>query len=167
MPDVDQHDAAARLHEALLARGLTLATAESLTGGALADLVSSTPGASATYRGGVVSYATEVKVSVLGVSADTVAAHGVISAACASEMAAGVRRLVGADWALATTGVAGPDRQEDKPVGTVFLGVAGPDGSDAVELRLSGDRAEIRALTCAAAVRELIDRLGSRSLSAE
>jgi PncC family amidohydrolase len=138
------------LQAALLARGETICCAESLTGGELATLLSRTPGASAVFRGGVVSYATEVKRSVLGVTAPRV-----VSADCAVQMAAGARALLGADWALATTGVAGPDAQDDEPVGTVFIGIAGPDGVRAVLVALSGTRAEIRAAACAAAIDEL------------
>src|SRR5690348_4767165 len=107
----------ARLRE----RGETLACAESLTGGGLAAALTAVPGASASMRGGVVSYATEVKRTVLGVTAELV-----ISAACAEQMAVGVRDLLGATWGLSTTGVAGPDTQEGQPVGTVFVGVIGP-----------------------------------------
>ena len=113
----------ATLHAELLRRSLTLATAESLTGGAHADHASGTPGASETFR-------------------------GVVSARCAEQMAAGVRSLLGADWAVSTTGVAGPTEQEGKPVGTVFVGVAGPDVVVAHELHLDGDRAAIRAAAC-------------------
>ena len=141
----------ASLHAELLERGMTLATAESLTGGALGDLVSASPGASETYLGGVVTYATEVKIRVLGVREATVEKHGVVSQECAVEMAEGVRTLVGATWGVATTGVAGPTEQEGKPVGLVFVAVAGPDGSRCEELRLHGDRAEVRKETCTAA----------------
>ena len=138
------------LQALLIGRGETVACAESLTGGSLAALLSQTPGASAVFRGGVVSYASEVKQTVLGVTAAEV-----ISAECAVQMAVGVRSLMGADWALSTTGVAGPDSQEDQPVGTVFVGVAGPDGAHAIELELDGTREEIREATCAAALAEL------------
>jgi len=138
---------AAALHAALLARGETVAAAESLTGGELAALLSAAPGASATFRGGVVSYATEVKRDLLGVTAAQV-----VSAECASQMATGVRSVIGSDWALAATGVAGPDRQEDEPVGTVYLGLAGPAGVRAVHLLLDGDRAAIRTTACARAL---------------
>ena len=160
----DQQILGATLHAELLRRGLTLATAESLTGGALGDLVSASPGASETYLGGVVSYATSVKVRVLGVRQETVDESGVVSAACAREMATGVRELVGADWSVSTTGVAGPTEQEGKPVGTVFVGVAGPDGAVAHELHLEGNRAEIREQACtAAATAVLEDVLGAVS----
>lgn len=140
------------LQALLLARGETVSCAESLTGGLLASALSGTPGASTVFRGGVVSYATEVKRSVLGVTAP-----GVISAECAMQMAAGVRSLLVSDWALSTTGVAGPDLQEDQPVGTVFLGIAGPGGTHTVELALAGNRDEIRAAT----VREAIAALAA------
>jgi PncC family amidohydrolase len=147
----------AHLHAELLERGTTLATAESLTGGALGDLVSASPGASETYLGGVVSYATEVKVRVLGVRKETVEEDGVVSAQCALEMAEGVRALVGADWGVSTTGVAGPTEQEGKPVGLVFLAVAGPEGTRTEELRLDGDRAEIRRDACTAAAELVLE----------
>jgi nicotinamide-nucleotide amidase len=153
----DQQIIGATLHAELLRRGLTLATAESLTGGALGDLVSAAPGASETYLGGVVSYATRVKVDVLGVRQETVDRSGVVSAACAQEMASGVRRLIGADWAVSTTGVAGPTEQEGRPVGTVFVGVAGPDDVVAHELRLDGDRAEVREQACTAAATSVLE----------
>ncbi|MCW2785334.1 MAG: putative competence-damage inducible protein [Marmoricola sp.] len=148
-------DLAARVHQALLARGETVGCAESLTGGALADLLSGTPGASATFAGGIVSYATRVKRDVLGVTAAQV-----VSADCASQMAAGAKRLLGVDWALATTGVAGPEKQDDKPVGTVYVGVAGPRGVQVLRLTLDGDRAAIRAGACRSALEALLDELG-------
>ena len=146
----------ATLHAELLRRSLTLATAESLTGGALADLASASPGASETFRGGVVSYATDVKTGLLGVGEDTVRRHGVVSARCAEQMAVGVRSLLGTDWAVSTTGVAGPTDQEGKPVGTLYVGVAGPDGVVVHELHLDGDRAGIRAATCRRAAELLV-----------
>jgi nicotinamide-nucleotide amidase len=155
----DQQILGATLHAELLRRGLTLATAESLTGGALGDLVSASPGASETYLGGVVSYATSVKVTVLGVRQETVDTSGVVSAACAREMASGVRELVGADWAVSTTGVAGPTEQEGRPVGTVFIGIAGPDGVVARELHVDGNRAQIRERTCTEAASSVLDRV--------
>jgi nicotinamide-nucleotide amidase len=142
---------AAALVSLLTERGLTLATAESLTGGGLGALITSVPGASAVYRGGVVPYATEVKQSLLGLPEALVAEHGVVSGACAEAMAAAVRILLGADLAISTTGVAGPDAQEGKPVGRVHLGLAGSNGAVSWQLDLSGDRAAIREATCVAA----------------
>ncbi len=126
-----------------------MACAESLTGGALAALLSSLPGASAVFRGGVVSYATDVKESVLGVSHHVLSTSGPISAECAAAMAVGVRRVLDADWGVSTTGVAGPDRPDGHPVGQVFVGLAGPGGRvRVVELVLAGTRDQIRARTC-------------------
>ncbi|RNL65043.1 CinA family protein [Nocardioides marmoriginsengisoli] len=148
-------DLAARVHQALLARGETVGCAESLTGGGLADLLSGTPGASATFAGGVVSYATRVKRQVLGVTAAQV-----VSADCASQMARGAQELLGVDWALATTGVAGPEKQDDKPVGTVYVGLAGPHGVTVHRLALDGDRGAVRDGAAHAALEALLDVLG-------
>ncbi len=139
---------AADLHALLEERGATIASAESLTGGGLADLLSGTAGASASYVGGVVSYATSVKVAVLGVPAHLVELYGVVSEECAGAMATGARDLMGATWAVSTTGVAGPTEQDGQPVGTVFVGIAGPGGVTVAGLALDGDRAAIRAQTC-------------------
>lgn len=158
-PDDPGH-LAAQLHASLLDRGATLASAESLTGGELAALLTRTPGASAIFVGGVITYATSLKASLLGVSEETIAVHGVVSAECAAEMAAGVRRATGSDWALSTTGVAGPDRQEGKPVGTVFVGIAGPGRAHVVMLALGGSRDAIRATTCTEALAALVEELG-------
>jgi PncC family amidohydrolase len=153
--DVETPALAARLHEQLLGRGETVACAESITGGGVADLLSGTPGASATYVGGVVSYATRVKRDLLGVTASRV-----VSADCASQLATGVRVLMRTDWAVSTTGVAGPDTQDGEPVGTVYVGVAGPRGVQVHRLSLDGDRREIRSQACRAAVQALLDEVG-------
>lgn len=138
---------AAALQAELFERSAMVATAESLTGGELGVLLSAAPGASDTYLGGVISYATDVKYRVLDVAQGTVEKHGVVSAECAAEMAAGVRSLLGADYGMSTTGVAGPTEQEGKPVGLVYIGVAGPGGVTTKELHLDGDRAQIRRLS--------------------
>lgn len=145
--DDDKAEVATALHAALEQRGLTVACAESLTGGELGSALSAAPGASGMFLGGVIAYASDVKVSVLGVAQETVDTVGVISDACAAEMADGVRRLLGADVGLATTGVAGPVEQEDKPVGRVHVAFATADGVRTRELSLTGTRAEIRAST--------------------
>ena len=130
------------------AKGYTVAIAESLTGGLLAAAITSVPGASAVLRGSVTAYATDIKASVLGVDADLLAREGAVHAEVARQMAAGVRRLLGATIGLAATGVAGPTEQDGKPVGLVYIGYAAPDSAPiAEELRLSGDRAAIRAQT--------------------
>jgi len=151
---VETPELAALLHQRLRTRGETVACAESITGGGLADLLTGTPGASATFVGGVVSYATRVKRDLLGVTADQV-----VSADCAAQLAGGVRALLGTDWALSTTGVAGPETQDDQPVGTVYVGVAGPDGTVVHRLALTGDRGQIRAEACRSAVQALVDEL--------
>lgn len=134
---------------ALLAeRGETLSTAESLTGGMLASLLTDVPGASRSFRGGVVAYASELKESVLGVPAGVVAEHGVVSEPCAAAMAEGVRRLTGSTYAVATTGVAGPDLQEGKPAGLVFVAVSAPSGTLVRELHLTGGRDAVRRDAC-------------------
>ncbi|MFH8636399.1 CinA family protein [Streptomyces goshikiensis] len=122
----------------------TLAVAESLTGGLVAAELTEVPGASRSFRGSVTAYATELKDRVLGVDAELLAAHGAVNAQVAEEMAAGVRRALGATWGIATTGVAGPDPQDGQPVGTVFIAVAGPRSRKTARLRLNGSRAEIR-----------------------
>jgi nicotinamide-nucleotide amidase len=151
---------AAQLVAALQVRGQTLATAESLTGGLLAGFLTGVPGASAVFTGGVVAYATEVKQGLLKVPVEVVARDGVVSAPCAEAMASGARDVVRATYGLSTTGVAGPETQEGKSVGTVYVGVAGPDGVHHVLLRLDGDRAEIREATCVAALSALLSALG-------
>jgi PncC family amidohydrolase len=151
-PRTDHQTLAAALQAELFGRSQMLATAESLTGGRLGDVLSAAPGASDTYLGGVVSYATEIKQRVLGVTDETVEKHGVVSAECAEEMAAGVRSLAGADYAVSTTGVAGPSAQEGKPVGLVFVGVAGPRGVRSRRFHFDGERAEIREQAVKAAV---------------
>lgn len=139
--------------ETLASRGATVATAESLTGGMVAALLTSVPGASACVEGGVVSYATRVKQQVLGVPDHVVLEHGVVSGECAEAMASGVRALLGTTHAVATTGVAGPDLQEGRPAGTVWVAVASPGGVEVSLLGLAGDREQIRRDTCLGALR--------------
>ncbi|MBJ7530951.1 MAG: CinA family protein [Nocardioides sp.] len=150
---------ASRLVDRLRAEGATVATAESLTGGRLAAALTAVPGASAVYRGGAVTYATDLKVSLLGVPQELVDEHGVVSADCAAAMAGGARRVAGATYALATTGVAGPDAQEGRPVGTVFVGVAGPEVTSVLSLELAGTRAQIQESTCREALLGLLVHL--------
>ncbi|MEU6452066.1 CinA family protein [Streptomyces sp. NPDC046979] len=143
---------AAEVVRLLTVRRETLAVAESLTGGMVASEITSVPGASRAFRGSVTAYATELKREILGVDASLLAARGAVDAQVAAQMAAGARRILGADWGIATTGVAGPDAQDGQPVGTVFVAVDGPSGAGegsacggkVQALRLNGDRAEIR-----------------------
>jgi nicotinamide-nucleotide amidase len=146
---------AAQALQLLRAAGATLATVESLTGGRLAAVVTAVPGASAAYLGGFVTYATALKETLVGVPHDLVEQYGVVSAECARAMATGCRDATGATYALATTGVAGPDSQEDKPVGTVFVGIAGPAGVSAVTMELVGDRHQIQDRACREALSAL------------
>lgn len=154
-------DLAAEVVRLLAERRLTLATAESLTGGGVGAAVTSVPGSSAVYLGGVISYTTRVKVDLLEVPLEIVHGDGVVSAPCARAMAAGVRRMLGADLAVSTTGVAGPDRQEGKPAGTVFVAVADVQGESVRPLSLHGDRAAIRAATTKAALELVGDRISA------
>ncbi|MGH2785963.1 MAG: competence/damage-inducible protein A [Actinomycetota bacterium] len=131
-------------------RGWTLACAESITGGQIATRITELPGASATFRGGVVSYATDAKSSALGVDPALIERHGVVSAAVARAMAAGARKAFDADVGLATTGVAGPTELDGKPVGTVVLAVSGPLGEFDRQVHLPGDRATIRRIASGA-----------------
>ncbi|MER7752969.1 CinA family protein [Kitasatospora sp. NPDC097643] len=150
---------AARAHAALRGAGGTVAVAESLTGGLLAAALVDVPGASATFRGSVTAYATELKASVLGVDEGLLAVHGPVHPVVAGQMAEGVRRLLGATYGLATTGVAGPEPQDGQPVGTVHLAVAGPQGTLVSSHRLSGGRATIRHGAVTAALQLLVGRL--------
>jgi nicotinamide-nucleotide amidase len=131
----------------LAGRGLTVATAESLTGGLVCAALVSVPGASAVLRGGVVAYATELKAALLGVPAGLLSARGAVDLDVAAAMADGARTRLGADVGVATTGVAGPDPADGKPVGTVYVAIATPVATSAAGLKLAGDRAEIRAAT--------------------
>lgn len=137
-----------RVHLLLRAGGQTIATAESLTGGRLAVALTDVPGASETYLGGVVTYATELKMSVLEVDEAIIDEHGVVSPECAKAMASGIRALAGASLGLSTTGVAGPSEQEGKAAGTVFVGIAGPGFVEAVALELSGNRQQVQDRSC-------------------
>jgi nicotinamide-nucleotide amidase len=145
---------------ALVARGETLAVAESLTGGLLAATIVAVPGASRAFRGGLIVYATDLKVRLAGVPAALLSAHGPVHADVAAALAAGAREHCAADWGLATTGVAGPDPQDGVPPGVVFVGLAGPHSAAAVRrLDLAGDRAAIRSGAVAAALALLADRI--------
>jgi nicotinamide-nucleotide amidase len=141
------------------ARGLTLATAESCTGGLVAARLTSVPGSSDVFIGGVVAYADSVKRAELGVPADVLEAHGAVSAEAAAAMARGGRERLGADVAVSVTGVAGPDGgTPEKPVGLVYVHAVGPDGERAVDFSLRGDRETIRRRATATAL-HLVRRL--------
>lgn len=136
---------AGALGEALRSRGLTMALAESCTGGLAGSLVTAESGSSAWFLGGVLCYANEAKRDLCGVSAATLAAHGAVSEPVAAELARGVRAALRSDWAASITGVAGPSGGSDaKPVGTVFIGVAGPGFEAVRRFRYPGERAIVR-----------------------
>ncbi len=157
---------AEQVHAALRAREQTVAVAESLTAGLLSAALTDTPGASNTFRGGLVVYATDLKASLAGVPGPLLDAQGPVSPDVAAALAAGTRTRLAATWGLAVTGVAGPDEQDGVAVGTVFVGLAGPDqpagvGSGAVRaLHLAGDRAEIRRQAVLGALEVLASALG-------
>jgi nicotinamide-nucleotide amidase len=149
----------------LIERGLTIAVAESLTGGMLVSSLIDVPGASEVVLGGVVAYNSAIKHSVLGVDAGLLAEKGAVDAEVARQMASGVRTALAvggkpADVALATTGVAGPEPQDGQPVGTVFVGIAIGAEVQAIALNLSGTRADIRSATVRESLENLLRLLG-------
>lgn len=153
---------ATTLVKAFTQRTITVATAESLTGGLLGATLTSVPGSSAAYMGGVVAYATPIKVDVLGVDAESVDDFTVVSEQVAREMAFGVQRLSGAEWGLSCTGVAGPEAQDGHEPGDVWIACVGPsigveDQPVYVEhLELSGDREAIREQTVRACLQMIL-----------
>ncbi|WP_432488535.1 CinA family protein [Kineococcus sp. SYSU DK018] len=158
---------AARVVAALRSAGLTVATAESLTGGLVCAALVDVPGASAVVRGAVVAYATELKASVLGVDAGLLARTGPVDAEVARHMARGARTHLGADVGLATTGVAGPGPADGHAAGTVFVAVAAdavPGGAAARRLALAGERAAVRRAAVDAVLTDLADVLGGGAL---
>ncbi|MBS2965435.1 CinA family protein [Actinocrinis puniceicyclus] len=166
----------AELAEQLLARArylrLTIAVAESLTGGQLAAQLTAVPGASAVFRGSVTAYATDLKAAVLGVDAVLLDQMGAVHAEVARQMAAGVRRVCRADIGIATTGVAGPRPQDGQPVGTVFVAVADQGTVESEQCRFGlGDglpaqeRARIQRLSVAAGLQLTLRHLGMRTRS--
>ncbi|HYY65340.1 MAG TPA: competence/damage-inducible protein A [Gaiellaceae bacterium] len=159
----DERPVAAVVLELCRAGGLTLATAESCTGGLVAARLTDVPRASAVFRGSVVAYADDVKREELGVPADVLAAHGAVSPETAAAMAHGVRKELGTDLGVSVTGIAGPGGgTPEKPVGLVYLHAAGPDGELAAEFSVPADRETIRARATVAAL-HLVRRLLSRS----
>nr|WP_111604454.1 CinA family protein [Streptomyces sp. Amel2xB2] len=133
------------LLELLVDRGETLAVAESLTGGMVAAEITAAPGASRAFRGSVTAYATDLKRDLLGVDGALLEERGAVDEDVARAMARGVRTALGTSWGLSTTGVAGPEPQDGREVGTVYAAVAGPHGEAVCrELSFDGDRARIR-----------------------
>ncbi len=149
-------DRAAWVGMELKRRGWRLAVAESCTGGLLGHRLTSIPGSSAYFLGGVIAYRNEIKARILNVREETLARFGAISAEAAREMAEGVRRLFQADLALAITGVAGPDPEEGKPVGEIYIALASPHGIWTRRIAGGPDRQENKALAVEAAL-ELLE----------
>ena len=147
--------------ERLTARGETLTSAESITGGTLAARITSVPGASKVFEGGVVSYTWATKIAMLGVREETLKQFGAVSEQVATEMAEGARRVTGATYALATTGNAGPTSDGDTPVGLVFTALAGPSGTRVQQSKFRSERAETQRRTTQVALGMLRDELAS------
>jgi nicotinamide-nucleotide amidase len=157
-------DLAAVALDRLRGAGATLAVAESLTGGLVGATLTAVAGASDSFRGGVIVYATDLKATLAAVPEDLLAAEGPVSPRTAAAMATGVRDRLRADWGLALTGVAGPEPQDGQPVGTVHIGLHGPRSAfpEVHSPALTGDRAAIRDAAVAAALSHLVAGLEFR-----
>jgi len=167
MPTTEAAALASAIAAETIRLGIGIAVAESLTGGDVVSAFVSVPGASTTLRGGVVAYDTRIKASVLGVDADLLEREGAVHPEVALQMAARVRRVLAVDGepaglGIATTGVAGPQSQDGRPVGLVFVAVSDARGEAVREHRFSGGRVEIRAAATEAALELAADRLGVR-----
>jgi nicotinamide-nucleotide amidase len=150
-----------RLHERLIDRGLTLAAAESCTGGMLAAAITDQPGSSAYFKGGVVAYSNEIKERLLGVPSELLASHGAVSAEVARAMAEGARRRLSTDLAVAITGISGPDAAgTDKPVGLTHVWLAAGDNGEGRRFLFTGDRWANRRQAVSEALSLLLVRLG-------
>ena len=148
----------------LLVKGETLGTAESCTGGLIAALLTSLPGSSGWFKGGITAYANDIKTSLLGVPEDMLAAHGAVSEAVAMAMAQGAANALHVSHSLAVTGIAGPEGgSPDKPVGTVWLGFCAAGEVSARHCRFAGDRDQVREQAAGEALRELLRLLKART----
>lgn len=149
---------ASRVIEIFREKGLSLALAESCTGGMIAETVTNVAGASDIFYGSAVTYVNSAKEHILGVARETLEKHGAVSSECAEEMACGARRVYGADVAMSVTGIAGPGGgSAAKPVGTVWFGVATKEGAETFHRRFDGDRAAVRRQTVAEVLRRLAE----------
>ena len=148
---------AERVVTAMQAKGMTCATAESCTGGGVGSAITSVAGSSAIFLGGVISYSNEVKVNVLGVSQESLARVGAVSSEVAAQMASGAKRVIGSDFAVSLTGIAGPGGgSAEKPVGLVWFGLASPNGVVTESHVFSGDRAQVRSAAVEHALKLLL-----------
>lgn len=155
----DARELATEILRLLTASSMTVAAAESLTGGLVAGALTDIPGSSAAFRGGVVAYAPELKAEILGVDSRMLAKHGPVYAPVAAAMAEGVRKLLGATVGVATTGVAGPGPADGWPAGTVHIAVSLADDTVVRTMALAGNRAEVRRLAVERALGLLLGRL--------
>jgi nicotinamide-nucleotide amidase len=155
----DARELATEILRLLTAAGMTVAAAESLTGGLVAGALTDIPGSSEAFRGGVVAYATELKAEILGVDSRMLAEHGPVYAPVAAAMADGVRKLLGATIGVATTGVAGPGPADGWPAGTVHIAVSLADDTVVRTMALTGNRDEVRRLTVEQVLGLLLGRL--------
>lgn len=158
--DEDNEALAAKVLERARDKGITIGTAESCTGGLIAATLTAVPGSSEVVRGGVVSYWPEVKMEVLGVPAGVIDAFGVVSEQCAQEMSRGAARVLGCEYAVSTTGIAGPGGAEPgKPVGTVCFGLHTPRGARTLTTCQGNSREEVRSLAVHTALQLLLEEL--------
>lgn len=159
---------AARLHKILTGTGATLAVAESCTGGKIAAAITSVPGSSAYFKGGVVAYANEAKTALLEVDPELIERNGAVDAAVAEQMAQGARKAFGASFAVATTGIAGPDGgTEERPVGLVYIATACPRGADSRRFVFAGDRNQVRIQAAKKALEMLLEGFQSAAGAAK
>lgn len=155
-----EYETSAELGQLLKSRGLTISTAESCTGGLIAHYLTMVGGSSAYFRGSVVSYCNEVKVKVLGVKEESIAAHTEVSGEVACEMADGVSSVMETDIAISTTGIAGPTGElPGQPVGTVWIGVKTPKGTTSASYHFDGDREEVIEQAASKALQIAIEHL--------
>jgi PncC family amidohydrolase len=155
------HPDAEALVEALRRSGVSLAVAESVTGGLVAKLVTGVPGAGDVFRGSIVSYVNDVKADLLGVDRGLLEKKGAVTAEAARQMARGARERLGADVAVSTSGFAGPNAPDGMPVGLVYVGVSTARGERAHEFRFDGSREEVRRQAAEAALRLAKEALGT------
>ena len=154
-------EASKELVASALAHGITVGTAESLTGGSIGKAITSIPGASDVFSGGIISYTNDVKHNVLGVDEQILSENGAVSAECARAMAHGARTALSCDIAVAVTGIAGPTGAEPgKPVGTVYIGISDADGDSSERFQFEGDREAVRLQTVAKAIDMVVSRIG-------